>query len=151
MGNFHLGITQAFSVNWETFGHIFEGMYNLPTEIHSVDDVTFSIQAFGNSLHNAFQEVAKSRQRGGEEFQLPKNIKVLERERNRLKRHWQTTRDQEHLLKSEPNRKNRQVCAAIEEFSISAGTLLVESLPASNNIINWQRPSSAGHEHTYRP
>lgn len=121
MGNFHLGIAQAFSDNWGKLGHIFEGIYRYTpsTEVHSADDVTFSIQAFGNFLHNAFQEVAKSRQRVLEEFQLPKHIKDLERERNRLKWQWKMTRGQEPLLKSAPNIKNRQVCAAIKEFSIS--------------------------------
>lgn len=83
MNNFQLDIFQHFSVNWEAFGHVLEWMETPPTDIHSEDDIT-SIQVFGDFLHNAFQVVAKPRQRVVDAFQLPENIKDLKREINCL-------------------------------------------------------------------
>lgn len=63
------------------------------TEVHSADDVASSIHAFGDCLHNAFQEVTKSRHKVVGDFRLPKHIKDLKRERNRFRRVWQMSSD----------------------------------------------------------
>lgn len=52
-------ISKIFSVNLENFRDVLEGMDTPTTDIHTADDATSSIKAFGDSFHNAFKEVSK--------------------------------------------------------------------------------------------
>lgn len=57
MADLQINNLEAFPVNWQDFRHVVEG-----TKIPSADDVTSSIETFGDSFYNMFKQDLKQRQ-----------------------------------------------------------------------------------------
>ena len=150
LNHFSLQFPAKLKTDWEKFKNLLNR--NSPPRLNLADWTMDTADAEVAQLESILRETysASSRPRSSKAnyYKLPPGIQDMIRNRNRLRKDWQASRDPE--LKRELNFLKAQVSSRIKAFVNARWNTYIESLSTQDNTI-WRATSRIRRHKTYIP